>query len=149
MNRDAVTLLHHDRVVLQKESSTEAYGEHIACRILVLLRLGHHDLRLTSSSWRPGTLPDPNIVAFAVALEGCNETAHTSTNDEDVNTRRPITIHVAVSVRRNAIGMGEVQSLLKVSHGRVTFRVIVRGSRREWLRGNGISGHYYHFRILA
>jgi hypothetical protein len=72
---------------------------------------------LTSSSSRLGTLPDLNIMAFAVALDGCNETAHTSTNDQDVDSRRRITMHIAVPVRRNGIGVGEVQCLLEASHG--------------------------------
>lgn len=70
--------------------------------------MAHRQSTLTSSRWYFRTLPDPNIVAFAVALKGCDETAHTSPNDEDVDSRRRITMHIAVPVRRNGIGMGEV-----------------------------------------
>lgn len=71
---------------------------------------------LTSSSRRFGTLPVSNVVAFAMAFDGCDKTAHTSTNNEDVDSRGLITINIAVSVHHNRIGRGEVQCLLKASH---------------------------------
>jgi hypothetical protein len=86
VDRDAVTFLHHGRVVLDEESATEADGEHVACDLLVSLNNGTSGVDLTSSSWRLGTLPDSNIVAFAMALESCDEASGTSSNDENVDS---------------------------------------------------------------
>jgi hypothetical protein len=41
--------------------------------------------RLTSGYCGLRSLPDPNIVAFAMAFERCGKTAYTGADDEDVN----------------------------------------------------------------
>jgi hypothetical protein len=72
---------------------------------------------LASSRWDFRTLPDSNVVAFAMTLEGCDETAHTSAYDEDVDSRGWITVYIAVPVRWEGIGVGESQCFFEASHG--------------------------------
>jgi hypothetical protein len=73
--------------------------------------------RLTTSHCRLRSLPNPNIVAFAMAFKCCDEAAYTGADDEDADARRRIAMDSVLLFRQMLIDVGGIQLLDKVRHG--------------------------------